>query len=200
VYKKILFFVLAPLVLAACGSRTSLKFDQKRFDSGEYSYIVISARNNASTRNVVAENRFAFKNENGKYVELSILDTQGFMIPAGDYRLTNYRLAGSTTQGNLTFSINLDFSPYVEGSFTAPAGRAVYLGRVETIITKNNTGTFKRIFNMGSSAADLEFETRVNDDFARMSPEKRARFENESGLTLEKGLLNWRQTELTFED
>ena len=190
-YNRIIFRILASLAIAACSSRVNPKFDQAKFDTGEYAYIVLSAKNNASSKNVVAKNEFTFEDENGERIELAFIGTQGAMIPAGDYVLTEYRLAGSNTVGNLTFSINLNFTDYIDGGFTAPAGKVIYLGNVETTITENKTGLFKRFFNMGTSADEVEFTTEVKDDFSAMTPEKKARFEKETGRALEKGKLNW---------
>ena len=197
--KKILLSMLIIFMFVACAATTpsSAKvFNKEEFDKGGYTYVIISAVNNASTtttsllnvtRTVIAHNFFEFTNEKGQRIEFSIDENAGIMIPAGNYTLTRYELWGS--KGNLR--IDLDFSNDVYGSFKAPAGKAIYLGTVETIITKNNKDLFKKIFNIRTTTSDIEFETHVNDDFLDMKSKYEMKVEKESGLPLEKGKLNW---------
>jgi hypothetical protein len=193
---KVSFVLLAAIsiFLSGCGlfrPPVNPEFDKEKFAKGEQSYIVISASNNVSTANLPVSNIFLFENENGKKFRLYVTGTRGVMVPAGNYRLMEYVLAGSKTTGNVTVGVNLNFSRYTEASFAAPAGKAVYLGKVETNITKNNTNAFKRAMNFNINVGDLEYESAVKDDFADMKQETKASFEQTSGLALEKGLLNW---------
>jgi hypothetical protein len=193
---KFLSIVLATIsvILSGCGlfrPPVNPEFDKEKFAKGEQAYIVISASNNVSTSNIPVSNIFLFENENGKKFELYVTGTQGVMVPAGNYRLKEYWLAGSKTTGNVTVGVELNFSRYTEASFTAPAGKAVYLGKVETIVTKNKTNAFKKAMNFKINVGDLEYESAVKDDFAEMKQETKASFEQTSGLALEKGLLNW---------
>lgn len=197
---KISFILIAAIsvLLSGCAlfkPPVNPEFDKEKFEKGEQSYIVISASNNVSTSNIPVSNIFLFENENGKKFRLYVTGTRGVMVPAGNYRLMEYVLAGSKTTGNVTVGVNLNFSRYTEASFAAPAGKAVYLGKVETIVTKNNTNAFKRAMNFNINVGDLEYESTVKDDFAEMTPVAKATFEQTSGLTLEKGVLNWSKTD-----
>ncbi|EYC52924.1 hypothetical protein AZ34_13225 [Hylemonella gracilis str. Niagara R] len=195
---SIVLLATISFILSGCGlfrPPVNPEFDKEKFAKGEQSYVVISASNNVSTSNIPVSNIFLFENENGKKFELYVTGTQGVMVPAGNYRLKEYWLAGSKTTGNVTVGVELNFSRYTEASFTAPAGKAIYLGKVETIVTKNKTNAFKRAMNFKINVGDLEYESTVKDDFAEMTPVAKAAFEQTSGLTLEKGVLNWSKTD-----
>lgn len=182
------------IILSGCGlfrPPVNPEFDKEKFAKGEQSYIVISESNNTTSQNIPVGSYFVFENEKGKEIKLYVIGAQGAMVPAGNYRLKEYWLSGSKTTGNVTVGVNLNFSRYTEASFAAPAGKAVYLGKVETIVTKNNTNAFKKAMNFNINVGDLEYESTVKDDFAEMKQETKASFEQTSGLTLEKGLLNW---------
>ena len=196
------YALAAVLLLGACGgTRSNPGFNQEKFDAGDQAYVVLSASNNASPANFDVYNVFLFKNENGDTVKLSAAPTgtAQAMIPAGKWTLVEYGLYGSRNYGKTTQSVSVNFSNYVSGGFSVPAGKAIYLGNIETRITKNNTSGLKKIFNMGSSASDLEFETKLNDDFANRY-ELMSSVKEKTGLAVEKSLMDWSKITYDYED
>jgi hypothetical protein len=191
--KKVLFVFLAAFILSSCFSDkyNRLRFNQKTYDKGGKSYIVLSAQNNAGTIDISVGNFFSFSSDDGDKVSFRIYngETISFLINPGNYKLTEYILYGSRTYGNVTKSISLDFSRAVKGSFYVKEDEAVYLGCVSTFITDIKRSAMHKFMNFNLDVRKhIDYTTEVKNLF---KSDDRAKFESECKKEIVIKLLDW---------
>ena len=165
------------LLLSSC-FHNNVIFDKNIYSQGKMAYIVIGASNNAPP----AINRITFKNKKTKKeTELNVNGTHSFMIPAGDYELTEFRLSIGSSY--------LNFHGYqIEGGFSVSEGEAVYLGH----IVFNLTGGFPNNYNPHRSYGQIKYTTDVINSFDAFSKEK---FETECDKQLVPRIMTWNKIE-----
>lgn len=189
---KIFSIFISIIILTGCSGSYNNKFNKKEFEYGNKSVVAFTQFNNSS-RNIPVLTILTFKDEKGKEVKIAsnkVLEIS--MIPSGKYSLVGYKLYGSQNYGKTSSVVNLDFSNYVDASFDVLPGKAVYLGKVLTIITKDNSNILLRMFT-GISADDLEFKSELIDDFKNLDKEQVEKIEKEIGMKLENHHMQWKQ-------
>jgi hypothetical protein len=193
--KKIILMLCMFIIICGCGGTFSGKFIFKNdvYKKGEKAYIVLGAVNNANNKDFDVNNFFIFKSKTGGKIKLFVKngETTSFMINPGEYKLISYSIYGGVTYGTATKYVDLDFSKGVEGNFKIERGEAIYLGFVNTKITKVKRNLFKKIFNFGvNTEQEIQYETTVENLFEKIDKNK---FEREVGKNLQVELLNWRR-------
>jgi len=191
--KHLLLLSIACGALASCGGGKPYEFNKDKFDKGGYSFVVLSATNNIKTYSMAPDNEFVFKNENGKEAKMFVRGIKGFMIPSGDYHLTEYRLYGYKSSGNTVTIINTDMSSFAEASFSVAPGGAYYLGNNILHITKVFKNPKSNMFSRKTPQGEnIDFTSVLKDDFAELSAETKEKFETQTGRKLEKNIMTWK--------
>ena len=173
------------VTLSSCSSYINVAFNKKAYEQGNKAYVVVGAKNNHTPINDkrTVYSYMHFKNQKNEVIILKVDGVQSFIIPPGDYALTKFIL-GDFIEGS-SLATWVDINDRIEGNFTVSAGDAVYLGEVNTLVTKYVRGA-----SIGKSYPDseTEFTTSITNNFDNLD---RGKFETECGKVLTPMIMTW---------
>ncbi len=172
------------LTLSACSSYINVAFKEKTYAQGHKAYVVVGAKNDhppVNDRRTVYS-YMTFKNQQNEQVILKVDGVQSFMIPPGDYTLTCFTL-GDFIEGS-SLATWVDIKDRIEGHFSVSAGDAVYLGEVNTLVTKN---VRHAIIGKEYPDSEVEFTTAITNNFTDLDK----KFEAQCGKTITPQIMTW---------
>ncbi|MDR2860957.1 MAG: hypothetical protein LBV07_00155 [Syntrophobacterales bacterium] len=178
-----LVFVL--MFVFACSSYINVAYNKKIFEQGNKAYVVVGAKNNhppVNDRRTVYSYMY-FKNKQNEEIILKVSGVQSFMIPPGEYTLTSFKL-GDYIDGS-SLATWVDIKDRIEGNFFVSAGEAIYLGEVNTLVTKN---VKRAIIGKNYPDSEVEFTTSIANNFENI---ERRKFETECGKSLIPRIMTW---------
>ncbi len=173
------------LTLFACSSSyINVAFNKKAYAQGNKAYVVVGATNNhppVNDRRTVYS-YMTFRNTQNEQIILKVDGVQSFMIPPGDYTLTYFKL-GDYVDGS-SLATWVDIKDRIEGHFSVSAGDAIYLGDVNTLVTKSVKNA---VVGKSYPDSEVEFTTSITNNFDNLDK----KFEAECGKTITPKIMTW---------
>ncbi|MDR0466954.1 MAG: hypothetical protein LBH94_06315 [Deltaproteobacteria bacterium] len=185
--KKIL--VLAALLLVGCGRWQPL--DAEKLAKDKQAYVVLSAENNAIFMTYPLYDALYIKKSEGELIALDNLSSKpsGHVIPAGKHNIVAICLHREIRHEYAIDSIKISVLD-INGGIEVEPGDVVYLGHIDTNITKTEVETKKLPFLAYKSSTSLYSlnYALLKDRFDELDAES---IERATGKKITKKLLLW---------
>jgi hypothetical protein len=203
-YKNLLLLGVGSVLVSSCSipgkatdrdfTQVLTEFNQAIYDQGGRAYVVFSAYNNMPARTRM-DNYITLTNNQGENFEFRIPSgtRKIAMLPAGDYKVTDFDLYGSNGGGNyyVTSSMN-DIHENSEITFSVKPKEFAYLGQLSAIrgaVLAKENNLWK------PDTTTVRYGISADDKYRDISDNEKSLYEAQSGKPFAVKLMKVKKTE-----